>query len=404
MIATQHRYGMPAGIVYPQGFSPKAGNTSTFATVTPSQLTSLYEKHAEVQATQLMACLEEQSDHEEEEEDPTIKVLEQILQEQVKAKKDGRPPGKRPGKPFKKVEVVIPFPRANQPSATVPALTEPPIKEPAPTPDASAKAGTQPANTKKDHQQQYKHTAPIIKSGTTEDLYNCVLDSKVEVSIKELCGESPGIRNKLKEALTNWEVPVEGGKSGAAAVRHDQLLIMHLHTGCHVHIVVADEAGGLRALMPVIDGLHEVESVLDEGSQVIAMSAAIWRQCRLPLDPSIKIALTSANGETGWSLGLCRKVPFNFKGLEVLLQVHVVEHTVYNVLLGRPFSMLCETKIDRTNGEQILTIHDPNTGMETVIPTHERGKLLFSWPHGHTSSKPHIHEPCLPYDPHANFP
>ncbi len=34
---------------------------------------SLYEKHAEVQAAQLMACLEEQSDDEEEEEDPTIK-------------------------------------------------------------------------------------------------------------------------------------------------------------------------------------------------------------------------------------------------------------------------------------------------------------------------------------------
>ncbi len=334
MIATQHGYGMPAGVVYPQGFGPKAGNTSTFAMVTPSQLMSLYEKRAEAQAAQLMACLEEQSDDEEEEEDPTIKVLKQILQEWVKAKKDGRPPGKRPGKPFKKVEVVIPSAGANQPSTMVPASTEPPIKEPAPAPDTSAKAGTQSTDAKKDHQRQYKHTAPIIKSGTTEDLYNCVLDSKVEVSIKELCGESPGICNKLKEALTNRKVPVEGGKSGAAAVRHDQLLIMHLHTGRHAHIVVADEAGGLRALTPVIDGLHKVESVLDEGSQVVAMSAAVWRQCGLPLDPSVKIALTSANGETGWSLGLCRNVPFNFKGLEVLLQVHVVEHAAYDVLLG----------------------------------------------------------------------
>lgn len=249
-------------------------------------------------------------------------------------KKDGRLPGKRPGKPFKKVEVVIPSTGANQPSTTVPTSTEPPVKEPALAPDTSAKVGTQSADTKKDHQRQYKHTAPIIKSRTTEDLYNCVLDSKVEVSIKELCGESPGIHNKLKEALTNRKVPIDGGKSGAATVRHNQLLIMHLHTRCHVHIVVADEAGGLRALMPVIDGLHEVESVLDEGSQAIVMSTAVWCQCGMPLDPSVKIALTSVNGETGWSLGLCRNVPFNFKGLEVLLQVHVVEHTTYNVLLG----------------------------------------------------------------------
>ncbi len=210
------------------------------------------------------------------------------------------------------MEVVIPSAGANQPSVIVPTSTKPPIKEPAPVSDASAKAGTPPADAKKDHQQQYKHTAPIIKSRTTEDLYNCVLDSKVEVSIKELCGESPGIHNKLKEALTNQKVPVEGRKSGAATVGHNQLLIMHLHTGCHMHIVIADEAGGLRALTPVIDGLHEVESVLDEGSQVIAMSTAVWQQCRLLLDPSVKIVLTSMNRETGWPLGLCRNVLLQF--------------------------------------------------------------------------------------------
>ncbi|KAK0236486.1 hypothetical protein EDD85DRAFT_954356 [Armillaria nabsnona] len=152
MISTQHRYGMSAGVVYLQGFGPKTGNTSAFATVTPSQLMSLYEKHAKVQAAQLMACLEEQSDDEEEEDDPTIKVLEQILKERVKAKKDSRLPGKRPGKPFKKVEVVIPSTGANQPSAMVPTSTETPAKEPAPAPDTPAKAGTQPADAKKDHQ------------------------------------------------------------------------------------------------------------------------------------------------------------------------------------------------------------------------------------------------------------
>ncbi len=67
--------------------------------------------------------------------------------------------------------------------------------------------------------------------------------------------------------------------------------------------------------------------------------------------------------------------------------------------------MLCKTKIDNcANGEQILTICNSNTGMETVIPTHERGKLLFSWPHRYTSSDLHIHELHSLYDPHANFP
>ncbi|KAG7450041.1 uncharacterized protein BT62DRAFT_885798, partial [Guyanagaster necrorhizus] len=69
-------------------------------------------------------------------------------------------------------------------------------------------------------------------------------------------------------------------------------------------------------------------------------------------------------------LRLCRNVLFNFKNLKALLQVHVVENAAYNVLLERPFSMLCKTKIDNyTNREQILTIHDSNTEIETVIPT-----------------------------------
>ncbi len=50
MIATQHGYGMPAGVVLSAGLQSQGGKYSTFATVTPSQLTSLYEKHAEAQA------------------------------------------------------------------------------------------------------------------------------------------------------------------------------------------------------------------------------------------------------------------------------------------------------------------------------------------------------------------
>ncbi|KAG7442754.1 uncharacterized protein BT62DRAFT_905264 [Guyanagaster necrorhizus] len=126
---------------------------------------------------------------------------------------------------------------------------------------------------------------------------------------------------------------------------------MYLHTGQHAHIMIADEAEGLRALTLVIDELHEVESILDKGYQVVAMSTVIWHQCRLPLDLTIKIALTSANRKIEWFLGLCRNVPFTFKGLKVLLQVHIVENTAYDVILERPFSMLCEIKIDNcTNG------------------------------------------------------
>ncbi|KAG7444244.1 uncharacterized protein BT62DRAFT_834640, partial [Guyanagaster necrorhizus] len=73
------------------------------------------------------------------------------------------------------------------------------------------------------------------------------------------------------------------------------------------------------------------------------------------------------------SLGLYKNVLFNFKCLKVLLQVHVVENTAYDILLERLFSILCETKIDNyANKKQILTIYNPNTGMKTIISAYEQ--------------------------------
>ncbi len=132
MIATQHGYGMPAGVVYPQGFVPRWEIPAPSPRFTPSQLMSLYEKRAEAQAAQLMACLEEQSDDEEEERTQLSRSSSRSYRNGSKPRKTVDLPGQRPGKPFKKVEVVIPS-AANQPSTTVPASTEPPIKESAPS-------------------------------------------------------------------------------------------------------------------------------------------------------------------------------------------------------------------------------------------------------------------------------
>ncbi|PBL01896.1 hypothetical protein ARMGADRAFT_861228, partial [Armillaria gallica] len=130
------------------------------------------------------------------------------------------------------------------------------------------------------------------------------------------------------------------------------------------------DSAGLRALTPTVDGIQEVESILDEGCQVVAMSYDVWQKLGLPLDPTIKISLQSANNESDWSEGICHNVPFDFGGLEVLLQVHVVKNAAYDILLGRPFSILTESKIDnRFNGDQLVTLTDPNTGKTVTLPT-----------------------------------
>ena len=61
-------------------------------------------------------------------------------------------------------------------------------------------------------------------------------------------------------------------------------------------------------------------------------------------------------------------------GLNLFLQVHVLENPPYRVLLGRPFDVysksIVQTKSDGTS-EVVLT--DPNTKQIAIVPTYQRG-------------------------------
>ena len=43
--------------------------------------------------------------------------------------------------------------------------------------------------------------------------------------------------------------------------------------------------------------------------------------------------------------GMAHNVPFTFGNITLFLQVHIMETTVYDVLLGRPFDALARTEI-----------------------------------------------------------
>jgi hypothetical protein len=78
-------------------------------------------------------------------------------------------------------------------------------------------------------------------------------------------------------------------------------------------------------------------------------------------------------------MGMCRNVHFNFGGVEVYLQVHVIENPAYDILLGRPFDVLVSAATQNySNDTAIITIRDPNAENRLVaLPTQKRGKPLW---------------------------
>jgi len=140
-------------------------------------------------------------------------------------------------------------------------------------------------------------------------------------------------------------------------------------------VVVAAESHALRTVYPLINGVGEVESLLDPGSQIVSMSKAVATALQVTWDPDIVVHMESANKSLEKTLGLAKNVPFVFGPITVYLQVHVIEKVAYKVLLGRPFDTITESEVKNSkDGSQSLTLTDLNTGERCVMQTHERGK------------------------------
>ncbi|KAF7365808.1 hypothetical protein MVEN_00454900 [Mycena venus] len=120
-------------------------------------------------------------------------------------------------------------------------------------------------------------------------------------------------------------------------------------------LVVSMESTAIRSILPIVDNKQQVESIIDGGSQIIAMSEAICHELGLAYDPRIVLKMQSANGSISPSLGLARNVPFRLGDITLYLQVHV------SVIRNFP------------DENQTITICDPNTGKVATVPTVPRG-------------------------------
>jgi len=101
------------------------------------------------------------------------------------------------------------------------------------------------------------------------------------------------------------------------------------------------------------------------------MLRSVWRTLGgIPLRSDHKLTMESVNTSTDETLGVIENLPLDFGVGEMLFQVQVVPTANFDVLLGRPFFTLtsCRTE-DLPNGEQDVTLTNPNTGKVIRIPT-----------------------------------
>ncbi|KAJ6494138.1 hypothetical protein DFH09DRAFT_946866 [Mycena vulgaris] len=245
----------------------------------------------------------------------------------------------------------------------------------------------------------YRTTAPIYNEKDALEVFNASLNAEVTLTQRQLLSLAPEVRARYREETTSRRAPPKDNKQADTLVHQfvhgldsplpftdstlepDTLKEQHPYaiyydsvSGMPEDLIVSMESCAIRSVLPVIDNREIVESIIDGGSQIIAMSEAVCHDLGLSYDPRIVLRMQSANGSVTPSLGLARNVPFRIGDITFYLQVHIVRNPAYDVLLGHPFHVLTQS-IVRTfaNEDQTITICDPNTGKIATVPTVPRG-------------------------------
>jgi len=126
--------------------------------------------------------------------------------------------------------------------------------------------------------------------------------------------------------------------------------------------------------MMLVNNQTHVESIIDPGSQIIAMLDAVCHNLGLHYNPCIQLNMQLVNGIIDKSLGFACNIPCHISDITLYLQIHVICDPTYDILMGQPFDVLTQSIIcNYANKDQTITICDPNSGEVTTIPTIPRG-------------------------------
>jgi hypothetical protein len=142
-------------------------------------------------------------------------------------------------------------------------------------------------------------------------------------------------------------------------------------------VMVGSLTMSLKTVLPMVNEVRTVESILDNGSSIVSMAKNTALELGLGWNPRMRIYLECANNTVNWSLGIAENVPFCFNHITIHLQVHILVDTAYKILLGHPFDCLTQSNLQNfMNGDQMLTLNLPHSRDQVVIPIYDCGKIL----------------------------
>ena len=93
----------------------------------------------------------------------------------------------------------------------------------------------------------------------------------------------------------------------------------------------------LQELDVLVNSSIQVSAILDTSSQIVVIRHDIIQALSITINYQRLIEMEGANSATNWTIGCTEDLPLQVGDVMFKVHTHVIEHTSFGLLLGRPF-------------------------------------------------------------------
>lgn len=222
----------------------------------------------------------------------------------------------------------------------------------------------------------YKNRAPAADESTVEKIFERLLDTTINASVRELLASSADMRRLVQKYTSNKRVAM----SEVNIIDTDDMESLDgtqdvFNIAAYEHTLQRTNSGEFSAhdsvplaSIPAKFDDFKLDAIIDTGATICCVSENIWRQIGSPVYTERATKMRDANGNVAGTLGAMADFPVTIGGLTFFLTIHVVPNAPFDCILGTPFCAIASVEMTwRPSAELAVRLTDPNNDNKTVL-------------------------------------
>jgi hypothetical protein len=255
----------------------------------------------------------------------------------------------------------------------LPRVPIPPVPLSGPTPEIvmqdvqDNRRSTTPGNSEA-APKKFRLVSDLSQTVSTSQIGEKIMDTPVQLSMREVLAVSSEVSSYLHDQTRKRRVPIDPlpvpvPAAANTANMSSSVLASSVNSG-YLKKFYACPSGRAKV---TLDHELNVNSLMDNGSELNMMPRRIFERLDLPIDTDIRWRIDKYDSQTNAELdehgpiGVCHDVSVDIGGVDVKQPIFVVEYCNNDLILGRPWERMVRAEfINEDDGSYTTRIKSPD--------------------------------------------